>query len=141
MNVAQVHSSQAARHGSVKQFRILIVDDDALMRRLLTHVITRTRLCCAVTSAENGHQAWQLYQQHGADLIITDNSMPIMDGISLTKAIRQEQPALPIIMVSGSSDMQQQACAAGASIFLRKPLEIQYLLQNIMHFLPTDAIA
>jgi CheY-like chemotaxis protein len=141
MNVAQVHSSQAARQGCVKQSRILIVDDDPMIRRLLTHVIKRTRLCCAVTSAENGHMAWQLYQQQGADLIITDNNMPVMDGISLTKAIRREQPALPIIMVSGSPDIQPQACAAGASIFLRKPLEIQCLLQNIVNFLSTDATA
>src|SRR5688500_15129017 len=141
MNVAQVQSYQGARKGCVKQSRLLTVDDDPMIRHRLTHVIKRTRLCCAVTSAENGHMAWQLYQQQGADLIITDNNMPVMDGISLTKAIRREQPALPIIMVSGSPDIQQQACAAGTSIFLRKPLEIQYLLQNIMHFLPTDAIA
>jgi CheY-like chemotaxis protein len=141
MNVAQVRSITTEQQGSITQSRILIVDDDALIRRLLTHMIERTSLCCTIASAEDGHQAWQLYQQHGADLIITDNCMPLMDGIALTKAIRQEQPELPIIMVSGSPDIQQQACAAGASIFLQKPLELRYLLQNIVQFLSTDAIA
>ena len=140
LNIAQVQSSQSPLHGCAKAARILIADDDAFMRRLLTHVVERTRLCCNVAIAENGHQAWQLYQRDGADLIITDNSMPVMDGIALTKAIRQEQPELPIIMVSGSADLQQ-ARAAGASIFLQKPFQIQCLLQNIVRCLSTHAIA
>jgi CheY-like chemotaxis protein len=141
LNVAQVQSSQSPLHGCAKAARILIADDDAFMRRLLTHVIERTKLCCEVAIAENGHQAWHLYQRDGADLIITDNNMPVMDGIALTKAIRQEQPEVPIIMVSGSADFQQQARAAGASIFLQKPFQIQCLLQNIVRFLSTNAVA
>jgi len=141
MNVAPVHYSQTGQRASLTQPHILIADDDAFIRHFLTHTIARTRQCCTVSVAENGQQAWQLYQQEGADLIITDNNMPIMDGIALTKAIRQEQSALPIIMVSGSPDIQQQACAAGASIFLQKPLELQCLLVSIAQLLPTNARA
>jgi CheY-like chemotaxis protein len=140
LNIAHVQSSQSSLHGCAKVARVLIADDDALMRRLLTHVVERTQLCCNVAIAENGNQAWQLYQRDGADLIITDNNMPVMDGIALTKAIRQEQPELPIIMVSASADLQQ-ARAAGASIFLQKPFQIQCLLQNIVRCLSTHAIA
>jgi CheY-like chemotaxis protein len=141
MNIAPLHATKPERQEYTSQLRILIVDDDALMRRLIQHMIERTKLNCSITVAEDGHEAWQLYQQEGADLIITDNCMPLMDGIALTKAIRQERPEVPIIMVSGSPEVRPYACAAGASLFLHKPFELNCLQQTIMHCLFTNTPA
>jgi len=139
MNRVSVPTSQTACLGYSPKSRILIVDDDAFIRQLFAQVIKRMQLGCTVALAENGHEAWQWYQQYGTDLLITDIDMPVMDGIALTKAVRREQPGLPVIMISGSANVQHQACAAGATLFLRKPIKVDCLLQRVRQLLALDA--
>ena len=117
-------------------YHIIIADDDALMRRLLSRIVERTCLSCTASIAENGKQALEIYRTSGADLLITDATMPVMDGIDLVQAVREETTELPIIMLSGEPDIERKAYAAGVTVFLEKPTSMAQIERIITHVLP-----
>jgi YesN/AraC family two-component response regulator len=100
--------------------RVLIVDDELLQRTLIRFLVLRRYPDAIVTEAQNGRAALDSYEAEGADLIITDINMPILDGIALTAAVRARGSSLPIIVVSGASDGEALASHAGASQYLDK---------------------
>lgn len=99
---------------------ILIVDDDCSQRMLMRLLVLLSYPTAIVAEAPDGQTALASYETDGADLIITDIQMPILDGIALTNAVRARNRVLPIIVVSGASDGEAQACDAGASRYLSK---------------------
>jgi two-component system chemotaxis response regulator CheY len=99
---------------------ILIVDDDHSQRTLMRLLVLLSYPTAIVAEAPDGQTALTSYEADGADLIITDIQMPILDGIALTVAVRARNCALPIIVVSGTSDGEALACDAGASRYLNK---------------------
>src|SRR5688572_20832605 len=77
---------------------ILIVDDDSSQRLLMRLLVLHSYPTAVVTEAQNGQAALASYEARGADLIITDIQMPILDGIALTAAVHARNSALPIIV-------------------------------------------
>jgi len=69
----------------------------------------------------NGQEALQVYEQFGADLIILDKNMPVIDGLELTRTLRARGVSIPIIIMSGNSAIEAEAKKAGATLFLGKP--------------------
>jgi len=106
------------------------------MRRLLSRIVERTYLSFTASIAENGKQALEIYRTSGADLLITDATMPVMDGIDLVQAVREETTKLPIIMLSGEPDIERKAYAAGVTVFLEKPAPMAQIERIITHVLP-----
>ncbi|KJV32489.1 response regulator [Luteibacter yeojuensis] len=119
--------------------RLLLVEDDvrnvfALMNVLEPHG-------CIVTIARNGQEAVDALAQSGAngqapfELVLMDIMMPVMDGLTAMRTIRQEPrfDKLPIIALTAKAmpDDQQQALAAGASDYVAKPLDVDKLLSLI----------
>ena len=80
--------------------RILVVDDEPLLRLLYTKLLTE--LNYQVDSAEDGAIAWDALQMTPYDLLITDNLMPKMSGVELLEKIHNARMALPIIMATGT---------------------------------------
>jgi CheY-like chemotaxis protein len=101
-------------------FHILIVDDDFSQRVLMRLLVLNSCPTATIAEAPDGQAALISYETDGADLIITDIQMPILDGIALTTAVRERNRLLPIIVVSGASDGETLACNAGASRYLSK---------------------
>jgi CheY-like chemotaxis protein len=99
---------------------VLIVDDDPLQRMLVRLMVLRRHPTVTITEAENGQAALANYEAAGADLIITDIQMPLLDGIALTAAIRSRGDTLPIIVISSVPDGELLARQAGASRYLDK---------------------
>jgi len=130
--VQPLTNSSTATHS----YHIIIADDDALMRRLLSRIVERTCLSFTASVAENGKQALEIYRTSGADLLITDATMPVMDGIDLVQAVREETTELPIIMLSGEPDIEREAYAAGVTVFLEKPTSMAQIERIITHVLP-----
>ena len=104
--------------------RILLVDDDPIMLEL-----AHERLRAAdydVTLAENGADALETLKRDGADLVISDLEMPIMDGFELTETIRADRTIaqIPVIVITANdhADAVDRAFAAGATSFLAKPI-------------------
>lgn len=112
--------------------RILIVDDHPANRLLLRRQLGH--LGHQVTEAQDGEQGWTLWQQQRFELVITDCSMPGMDGLALTRLIRQHQTQPTIVMglTANAWPEERQRCQqAGMDDCLFKPLQLQQL-QSIL---------
>jgi DNA-binding response OmpR family regulator len=79
--------------------RILVVEDDILIRQLNTVALLRSGY--DVDTAEDGDAAWKALSADCYDLVITDNSMPKVTGIELLKKMRAGRMELPVIMATG----------------------------------------
>ncbi|HTB86223.1 MAG TPA: response regulator [Candidatus Sulfotelmatobacter sp.] len=112
--------------------RILLVDDDADLRKLYAHVLTISGY--EVDTAEDGEAGWHaLYAESftpdGYDLLITDNSMPKLTGVGLIKKVRSAGLNLPIILASGNVPEDTETLRLAA--VLPKPFMADELLQTI----------
>jgi len=112
---------------------VLVVDDDSVIRELL-----RMHLASAdfnVTVAEDGEEAFALIASNPPDLIITDISMPRMDGFELLEAVRARATTafIPIILLSQHSDVSifRRGMELGADDFLAKPVKRNDLLNSV----------
>ncbi|HXE06327.1 MAG TPA: response regulator transcription factor [Acidobacteriaceae bacterium] len=110
--------------------RILVVDDEPQITRVL-----RTALVSnghEVTTAQNGMDALELFLKEQPDLLITDLAMPGMDGIELTRAVRERSTAPVIVLSVRSQDAQKVAALdEGADDYITKPFSIQELLARV----------
>jgi len=89
-----------------KQINILLCDDHELIISGLQQVLRTHPLVHNIALANNGMQAIEKMKDHHFDLVISDVSMPIMDGIELSAAIKKDFPATKLIMLTQFSDMQ-----------------------------------
>jgi len=118
-------------NGSIDNpLRVLIVDDEATIRRFLTNVLATDR--CAVFQAENGSLALAAAAATRPDLILLDLGLPDMDGVDVIRKIRTWSP-VPIIVLSvrGQETEKVKALDAGADDYLTKPFGIAELLARI----------
>lgn len=110
--------------------RILVVDDESQIARVLRAGLTSHGY--DVRAAFDGQSALEIFDDWGPDLIITDLSMPEMDGIELCSRIR-ERTSTPIILLSVTSDEHTKVAAldAGADDYVTKPFGMDELLARI----------
>jgi CheY-like chemotaxis protein len=111
--------------------RILVVDDDELVRRSLRAVLEAAGY--DVVEAADGKAGLELYREHGSDLMIVDIFMPRQDGLEVIRALRTDIPRPKIVAMSGGGqsaqgDILKVAAAFGASRTMRKPFEPRELL-------------
>jgi CheY-like chemotaxis protein len=114
--------------------RILLVDDVEDFRQTISKTLERAGY--EVQTAPDGAAALQLYHQHPVDLIIIDLLMPGKEGLETIMELRQLQPALKIIAMSGGGridarDYLTMATTLGATTALEKPFTSQELLQTV----------
>jgi two-component system response regulator FlrC len=111
--------------------RILIVDDDASMRRALAEVLGRGGF--EVTQATNGHEGLERLGHEGHDLVVSDLRMPGLGGLALLQDIRRRYRDLPVILITayGTVGDAVEAMKHGAYDFLTKPFSPQDLLQLV----------
>lgn len=119
--------------------QILIAEDDPIQREMLRTLIRR-KLSFQCMLAENGHEALaKLNSEAGSHikLVIIDLEMPVMDGMETLSVLRQQFPDLPVIVLTGSKDINDavQAMKAGANDFITKPYDGERMaitVKNIM---------
>lgn len=109
--------------------KILIVDDDDDFRGLLSDVFTQAGY--EVTAVDNANKALEMFSDHKFDAVVTDHNMPEMTGEDLIKNIRDNEPDIPIILVSGylNQDLIQNLKNVNTEIF-HKPLNVISLLRK-----------
>lgn len=100
-------------------FRILIADDEAIIRRDLTELLTDIGYT-VVAEADNGHEARQLVEQLRPDVLILDVVMPRVGGIKLASELSSNYPIILLTAHSGP-DLVQAASDAGVMAYLTKP--------------------
>ncbi len=115
----------------------LIIDDEPQICYFFVEILKRQGI--QSFTAENGQQALELLEQQKIDFIITDVKMPVMDGIELTKKVRQDYEELPIVLISGYSneDTVIMALRAGANNFLKKPIEAHEFYKVVLPIVHT----
>jgi len=110
--------------------RILVVDDEPQITRMLRTSLQSSGY--AVQAAENGLEAFRMFEAAPPELLITDLAMPEMNGLELTQAVRRISD-IPIIVLSvkDSDRMKVQALDAGADDYLTKPFSMPELLARV----------
>lgn len=112
--------------------KILLVDDSAAVRSILKAILAGQY---EVIEASNGQEGLDLSSSHAIDLFLLDVNMPVMDGIALTKRLRESgsYDTTPIVMLTNESrdDLKQEGKAAGATGWIAKPCSPPQLLELI----------
>jgi two-component system response regulator YesN len=117
-------------------YHVIIADDDAAIRSLLARIVARVYDRVIISAVPDGLDALLIYQERGADLVITNQEMPILSGLSLIERLRLLSATLPIIMVSAHPSVEPQARAVGVTRFLLKPFLVTQLVQILISILP-----
>jgi DNA-binding response OmpR family regulator len=112
--------------------RVMLVDDDARMREVLARLLASAGFR-AVEQVGDGQEALLRLAGVHVDLIITDCSMPRMDGVAFVTALRAKGDATPVIMLSGQDDPQLvvRAIRAGVNNYVPKPIHPENLFEKI----------
>src|SRR5688500_18812459 len=100
--------------------RLLIVDDNSDMRRLMRSIVKNARH--SIFECENGATAVDAYREHRPDWVLMDVDMPVKDGLTATSEICAEFPEARVVIVTKHSDdaMREAAAGAGACGFVVK---------------------
>lgn len=116
---------------------ILIVDDCKTTRRLVGLYLKSEGY--SLVQAENGLEALEKLAQGPVDLVITDMNMPHMDGVALTRSLKEDQAlrSIPVIMLTteGGERERQHGAAAGVATYLTKPVAQAQLAQEVKRVL------
>lgn len=107
--------------------RILVVDDSAFMRRIISDILQKIPIVSSVQIAHNGQNCLDiLSRRNDFDVILMDIEMPVMDGISALKQIK-EKYSTPVVMLSAVTDQSItiEALECGAADFIEKPVNLK----------------
>ena len=117
--------------------KILIIEDEASIRRVLTKILTEENDTYQVEEAEDGSKGYEKIAQNDYDLVLCDIKMPKMDGVELLQAVKKIKPEIPIVMISGHGDMETaiQTMRLGAFDYISKPPDLNRLLNTVRNAL------
>ncbi|MGK3960192.1 sigma-54-dependent transcriptional regulator [Sorangium sp. So ce118] len=120
--------------------RVLVVDDEASARSGLEKLLRQEGY--AVDAAGDGVEALEVAAERPPDVVVTDLKMPKMDGVALLGKLREQDPALPVLVVTAFGDVSSavQAMRAGAEDYLTKPVDFDALLLSIERALERSAL-
>lgn len=116
----------------MSKIRVLIVDDQPVVRDGLKMIISLDSEIEVVATASNGQDAFEFCQK-GIDVILMDIRMPVMDGVKTTKLIKESFPNIKIIILTTFNDDQYifEALKNGASSYLLKDVESEEIINTV----------
>jgi two-component system response regulator YesN len=106
-------------------YKLMIVDDEEEVRKGIVKKIDWNRFHFDIAGeAENGREALDIMEEHIPDVVITDISMPFMDGLELAKSVKENYPTVKTVILTGFDDFKfaQQAIKYGVSDYILKPV-------------------
>lgn len=112
---------------------IIVCDDHPIVREGLARIMGAEADVAAVHEAESGERLLELVRDRPCDLIVLDISLPTRSGLDILRQLRQEQPRLPVLMLSvhAADQYAVRALRAGASGYLTKDLAPEELIKAI----------
>ncbi len=121
-------------------YKILVVDDEAKMRRLLE--ILLKQMGHEVYQAENGIKALEVLAEQNMDLMITDLKMPQLDGLGLIRQLHEQQSDMPVIVITayGTVETAVEAMKYGASDYIVRPFELETIEAAVKRTLHLTAV-
>ena len=117
--------------------KILIIEDEAAIRRVLIKIISEENDTYQVEEAEDGLQGVEMVMKDDFDLILCDIKMPKMDGVEVLQKIKKIKPEIPIVMISGHADLDTavNTMRLGAFDYISKPPDLNRLLNTVRNAL------
>lgn len=117
--------------------KILIIEDEAPIRRVLNKIISEENDTYLVQEAEDGLKGIELVKSEDFDLILCDIKMPKMDGVEVLEAIKKIKPEIPMVMISGHGDLETavNTMRLGAFDYISKPPDLNRLLNTVRNAL------
>jgi len=116
---------------------ILLIEDEAAIRRVLTKILIEENKGYHVTEANDGLEGVELVRDNDFDLVLCDIKMPKMDGVEVLTAIKKIKPEIPIVMISGHGDLDTavNTMRLGAFDYISKPPDLNRLLNTVRNAL------
>ena len=117
--------------------KILIIEDEGAIRRVLMKILSEENSTYIVEEAEDGAAGYEKIQNTDYDLVLCDIKMPKMDGVELLEAVKKIKPEIPIVMISGHGDMETaiNTMRLGAFDYISKPPDLNRLLNTVRNAL------
>ena len=119
--------------------RVLIVDDEADVRKTLTDIVRAMRYAepLEIEAVPDGREGLDAVVRQRPDVVLLDLQMPRMDGLALLKQIREIEPRLPVIVISATQEnkMSSEALRNGAVAYLPKPFDPRHVEMLVATFL------
>lgn len=117
--------------------KILIIEDEAAIRRVLSKIISEENDSYQVEEAEDGLIGIEKIMKEDYDLILCDIKMPKMDGVEVLEKIKKIKPEIPVIMISGHGDLDTavNTMRLGAFDYISKPPDLNRLLNTVRNAL------
>ncbi len=117
--------------------KILVVEDEAAIRRVLVKILSEESDSYQVEEAEDGLRGIEAIKNKDYDLVLCDIKMPKMDGVEVLEAARKIKPEIPFIMISGHGDLDTavNTMRLGAFDYISKPPDLNRLLTTVRNAL------
>ena len=117
--------------------RILIIEDEASIRRVLVKILSEENDTYQVDEAEDGVVGLEKIKNNDYDLVLCDIKMPKMDGVEVLEAAKKIKPEIPMVMISGHGDMETaiHTMRLGAFDYISKPPDLNRLLNTVRNAL------
>ena len=111
--------------------KIMVVEDDRQLCSLYSTVLRKAGF--ETVEASNGQEACDKLETEHVHLIITDVMMPVMDGFGLVEAIRQYDPAMPVLMITARDDFpsKRKGFRLGADDYMTKPVDVNEMVLRV----------
>ncbi|MGY8970786.1 MAG: sigma-54-dependent transcriptional regulator [Flavobacteriales bacterium] len=117
--------------------KILIIEDEAAIRRVLTKIISEESDAYQVEEAEDGLHGIEKIKDNDYDLVLCDIKMPKMDGVEVLEKAKKIKPEIPFVMISGHGDLDTavNTMRLGAFDYISKPPDLNRLLNTVRNAL------
>ena len=117
--------------------KILIIEDEAAIRRVLGKILSEENDTYKVQEAEDGLEGIEKIKNEDYDLVLCDIKMPKMDGVEVLEAIKKIKPEIPFVMISGHGDLDTavNTMRLGAFDYISKPPDLNRLLNTVINAL------
>jgi len=117
--------------------KILIIEDEASIRRVLVKILSEENDTYQVEEAEDGVAGLEKIKNNDYDLVLCDIKMPKMDGVEVLEEAKKIKPEIPMVMISGHGDMETaiHTMRLGAFDYISKPPDLNRLLNTVRNAL------
>jgi two-component system nitrogen regulation response regulator NtrX len=117
--------------------KILVIEDEASIRRVLKKIISEENDSYHVEEAEDGLLGIEMIKKNDYDLVLCDIKMPKMDGVEVLEKVKKIKPEIPIVMISGHGDLDTavNTMRLGAFDYISKPPDLNRLLNTVRNAL------
>lgn len=112
-------------------FKILIAEDDAELRQLFSHVLTKNGY--GVTGVDNGKKALDALTNDYYDMVISDIMMPVMDGYELVRSLREINKTIPVMLITAKEafDDMRMGFLYGSDDYMVKPVNVNEMVLRV----------